>query len=410
MLKKNRIVLLMAGLALICCLPAQAVEFKTGGVDWVLNGSLRTQTFYQFSDRGDNSEPGRASFILETPGNSWLRAAVSYQKIAAVMEIGLAFNNGDDYSFGAGVNENRYLRHAYVTYDLDGGYQVLVGRTWSLLALDGPQQRLAWDNGLWGAGDLFAFRHEQIQLSHKGEKVTFKVAIEDNFREDQLKYNNNFGLPRQYTTEDVFPALLASVSYSDAGFTLSPSGFIQSYKLKGQSKSVDDVTVTSYAGALNGGYKGEAFGLSAEVWYGRNIYMDFAEANIDEHNGYKLQRYGASTIMGKPIADATGTDIVDVDSVGGWLQLALFFGKTTVRTGAGYQQSETGLDGAAYEDRVHTWGVYANVEYPLFQTFRIIPGIAHYNWGQDAYKNRFGMGKNDLGNDTFVGAFFQYDF
>ena len=400
-------------LAIVCLMPflasmVSAIEFKQGGVDWQLNASLRSQMFYQMSERGDNPDVDRTSFILETPGNSWLRATASYQKIAAVMEIGLAFNNGDDYSFGAGVNENRYFRHAYVTYTLDGGYQLLVGRTWSLIALDGPQQRMAWDNGLWGAGDLFAFRHEQIQLSYKSGAIVTKVAIEDTFREDQLKYCNNFGLTGEYVTEDPIPAFLASLTYMDKGVILSPSLFVQSYNLKSATKK--DATVTSYAAAMNAGYKTPSFGISGELWYGQNIYMYMAEANIDEHNGFKLQRYDASTIMGKPIADINGEEIEDVTSMGGWLQLALFFGNKTLRTGAGYQDSETGIDAAGYEKHLHTWGLFANFEYPIFQSFRVIPGIAYYNWGEDADKNRFGADKSKLGYDTFAGMFFQYDF
>lgn len=407
-LKLKMIVLLVVFLTPFYASTVFAIEFKQGGVDWQLNASLRSQLIYQMSERSDNPAVDRTSFVLETPGNSWIRATAAYQKIAAVIEIGLAFNNGDDASFGAGVNENRYFRHAYVTYTIDEGMQLLVGRTWSLLALDGPYQRMAWDNGLWGAGDLFSFRHEQIQLSYKSGSVTTKVAIEDTFREDQLKYCNNFGLTGEYAVEDPIPALLGSITYMDKGVILSPSFFVQSYNLK--SATEKDITVTSYAAALNAGYKTSSFGVSGEFWYGQNLYMHMAESNIDDHNGFKLQRYDASTIMGKPIANPSGDDIEDVISMGGWLQVALFFGNTTLRTGGGYQESETGLDTTGYEKHVATWAVFANYEYPIFQSFRVIPGVAYYNWGKDADKNLFGSGKNELGYDTFIGMFFQYDF
>ncbi|MBF0395654.1 MAG: hypothetical protein HQK78_02690 [Desulfobacterales bacterium] len=380
---------------------AQAVSWKVGDVDFSINGSIRTEMSYQLASRGDNNKkPDRNTFILESPGNSWIRTSLKYDKLDAVAEFGLILEDHDVL---------RFMRHAFISYDLGTGNKLIIGRTWTILAEDGAFQREGWDSGLWGAGELFAFRHEQIQFFHKGEEFTFKCSIEDSLKIE----GDNFGLKNDYTTEDIFPAFYANLSYSKGGFKINPSAFVQSYKLKSNKDNPNnkDITVTAYAGALNTSYRNNIIGISTEIWYGQNLYIHLAESNISQHNGFQLQRLDASTIIGKPVANNAGDDINNVNCMGGWVQVAVFLNKAMIyRIGGGYQEADSGMSGINYEDKLYTWGVYTNFEYMVLKGFRVIPGIAYLNWGKDVNKNRFGTNKNSLGNDTFFGVFFQYDF
>ena len=74
------------------------------------------------------------------------------------------------------------------------------------------------------------------------------------------------------------------------------------------------------------------------------------------------------------------------------------------------QQSDTGLNGNQYEDKISTMGAYSNFEYGITKGFTVTPEIAYFDYGKDANKDKAGTGKNDLGTDIIIGTHFQYDF
>ena len=383
-------------------LPSQAASFKIGDSDWSLGGSVRLDTGWRMSDYGDvpaGANDSTTDFFLSNPGNSRIFAKAVYGKMTGYVELGL------------GAESEIRTRHIYASYDMGGGNSLLVGRTWTALAEDSPNQRLWDDDTLVGFGDLYAGRHEQIRFIHTQDKMTFQIALEDVIVEDPsvdieflkdedghitdiTEVANRFGLPDNYTLENMLPAIILSLSYDAGNFLITPSLYAQTYTLKGNAEGVKDVDVTSYALALDAAVKAAGVTVSGEIWWGQNLSI----FGLD-------MRSGASTTFGAPIPNNTLDDIKDVKSMGGWLQLAAPIKPGTLYAGAGYQQADTELSGTAYEDTVSTWGAFINYEYEITTNFSITPELAYFNYGKDAVK-----GDNKLGNETFVGAHFQYNF
>jgi len=384
----------------------KAVKF--GNVDWTFSGSMRLEMAYMFKNLGDQLDYGeRNTFILETPGNSWLRTTAKLNKITAVAEIGLYFD------------EHRYVRHAYLTYDIDEYNQLTAGKTWTLLAEVGPYSFAGYFMGLWGVGDLFSFRHDQLQYAHTNKRFQFKIAIEDQKKEEGeefLRDNHDptSGLESEYTTEDHVPSLLGSFSLFLPGFRITPSFLLQTYKLtpiERYKDEVDDITINTYAFAINSEFKYKAFSILCEAWFGQNIDVHTGESNMSEHNDYPMQRIGATTYMGKPYANETRDDIVDLHTFGGYLQFGININKKNmIHIGGGYQQANTKKKGPYFEKDVSVYGTYLNYTFIVNKSCLIIPGIAFYDWGKDVNKNAFGLNKNDLGSDVFVGVFMMHNF
>ena len=399
-------------------LPSQAASFKVGDVDWSLGGSIRLDTGWQLSDYGDvpaGVNDSTTDFFLRNPTDSRINAKAVYGKTTAFAELGL------------GAESDVSLRHLYVSYDMGGGNSLLVGRTWTCLAEDSPHQLLWDDPNLWGFGDLSAYRHDQIRFIHAQNKMTFQVAIEDT-KEAPLSIENllsrintatgaDITIENFYTVEDPLPALVLSLGYDGGNFTVTPSLYVQTYKLKGNTDDIDDVTVTSYAVACDASVKLDPVTLSGEIWYGQNLSL----FELDLRNNASLE-------FGAPSPSEDSNDIEDVKSYGGWVQLAANVKPGTLYVGAGYQQAKTELPDELViptviddedviitiqtEDKISTWGAFINYEFPIAKNFTITPELAYFNYGKDALKIWPGLkdGKNKLGTETFIGVHFQYDF
>ena len=130
-------------------------------------------------------------------------------------------------------------------------------------------------------------------------------------------------------------------------------------------------------------------------------------------DAFDLRPVRKTTIMGVPVADATGTDIEDVDSWGGIVELILPVKPVTVYLGVGYQQSDVENPPAAlFESDVATATLFINGKYNLTDNFYIQPEIVWFDYGHDAMKTLPGNapGENDLGSELFAGVHFQADF
>lgn len=392
----KRFWVLAAAVAMVFCFASSssAATLKIGDVDFTLGGSIRYDVGYQFSDLGDQptvlTEDSKIDFFVDDPGNSRLNLKVDYGKVSGFYE--------------AAISSDITTRHAYISYDMGGGNGLLIGRTWSLLALHFNEQRLLNDDALFGAGNLYSGRNPQVRYTCKeSDNITFNVALEDN------NASTPQGLTKSYVADELTPALLANLVYTLSNtVTLIPSCLVQLYELKGSTYGAKDIDVLSWALALDGIVKADSLTLDFEAWYGQNVGM-FADA-FDLRPSQKTSTFGA------PTANLLDTDIDDVNSFGGWAQLAIPVDQVTIYTGAGYQQAEVEGPGATYESEISTWGIFVSCKYNLTKQFYIQPEIAYFDWGNDAQKTLTGTdvtyapGNNDLGNDLFVGIHFQFDF
>lgn len=387
----------LAIMVIALALPAQAASFKIGASDWTLGGSVRLDTGWQISDYGDSDFDDETDFFLENPGDSRINAQAVYGKMTAFAELGLGNTRG-----GTDVG----VRHLYATYTLGGGNSILLGRTWTCLAEDSPNQLLWGGNAMFGFGDLFAGRHDQIRFIHAQDKLTFQVAIEDAKGAEPADVSTTVG-GFDVSTENIFPALVMSMGYDDGKLAVTPSLYVQTFKFKVQAPALnieEDEDITSYALACDASINLNALKISGEIWWGQNLST----------LGLDMRGHGASTAFGGPVLEinaATGAiNLDDANSYGGWVQLAAKVKPGTLYVGAGYQQADTEMPGAGFEDEISTWGAFINYAYPIAKNFTITPELAYFNCGDDANKNLFGAGANELGSETFIGVHFQYDF
>lgn len=390
MIKRKLWIFTIASL-ISCCITMQshAASFKLGDVDMTLGGSARLDVGWQSSDFGDVQDgrlDSKTDFFCKNPGNSRVKVKTVYDTMTGYAEIGLKSDNT------VGV------RHIYASYNMENGNSLLVGQTDTIISEMKPDQRLADDLNLQGFGYLYNNRRPQVRFTHAGEKVAFKVALE----EDRDVKDEYIDISGDHLAEKATPAVVLAMDYKVGGLLITPSAYFQQFKNKANDNAPDtkDVTISTYALAFDGSYKQDRIGAAFEVWYGQNLSI----FDLDK------RKNSPTTVMGKPVKNAAGNDIKDVNSQGGWLQLSLKADSGAFRVGGGMQQSDTGLKGDTFEDTITTMGAYINYEYIIAKGFTVTPEIAYFDYGKDANKDKAGTGKNDLGSDIFAGAHFQYDF
>ncbi len=375
--------------------------------DFAIGASIRIDAGWQFTDLGDTNGAGNedssTQFFLAAPGNSRINFKATVGDVTGFVEMSLA-------------DGNTGLRHAYASWDMGGGSSLLFGRTWSIMAFGFTDMRLGrnsvggddtnadfLDMANIGFGTLYFSRNPQIRYTYAGEAFTVELAIEDNdenLDRGPLAADN-------YVADSAIPMFLASVSFQPLEMlTLTPSGFYTGYDLTGIAPTTSDVDIDAFGFAIDGRLDFDIARISFEGWIGDNLGTAAA--------GFDL-RPGATVSAGVPVADAAGTDVEDVSSWGGFVQLTFRFEPAILNVGAGYQQSDVeNTDnvpaGVVYEDDVSTMGFFVNVLYNLTDNFYIQPEITYLDYGDDANENAFGPGDNDLGSELMAGVHFQADF
>lgn len=383
--------------------PGQAASLKIGDVEWTLGGSAMLDAGWKRSDmgsvpQGSGQEDTRLDWFTEIPSNCRLNLKVVNDKLTGYAEIGFG---------SSGVT----TRHIYATYAMDDANTLLIGQTNSLLSEPSPGQKLNNDGKLEGYGNLYAGRKPQLRFTHKlDDMLNFSLALEDN-----RSAASNSVASGSHIDEQVMPALLAAMSYKTGGLSIIPSAYFQRYTLKKNDAiaTTKDVTLSSWALALNGAYKTGIATVSGEAWYGTNL----SAIGIDKRPTQPNTTTKPSTVMGAPVADATGGNIEDVNSMGGWVQVSVPGETATLNIGAGYQRSDVeNSPSELYESDVETMGAFASVAFALAKGFTVQPEIAWFDHGNDARKTltasgvNYAMGENDLGSDLYLGIHFQYDF
>ena len=378
--------------SLVCffiALQVQAASFKMGDVDMTLGGSARIDIGWQLSDFGDVQDgklDSKTDFFCKNPGNSRIKLKTVYDTMTGYAEVGLKSDNTVS------------VRHIYASYDMGSGNSLLVGQTDSIISEMKPDQRLNDDLNLQGFGYLYNNRRSQVRYTNAADNVAIKVALEED-RDVKDEYVDVSG---DHLAEKAIPAVILAMDYKAGGLLVTPSAFFQQFKnmANDNAAGTKDVTISTYAMALDGSYKQDIIGVNFEIWYGQNLSV----FDMDK------RKNNPTTVMGKPVKNTAGNDIKDINSMGGWCQFSLKSASGVFRVGGGMQQSDTGLNGNQYEDKISTMGAYSNFEYGIAKGYTVTPEIAYFDYGKDANKDKAGTGKNDLGTDIIIGTHFQYDF
>lgn len=394
-------------LAVTMCPDAMAASFKAGDVDCSLTGSVRIETGYRITDYGDvpatYTQDDKKDYYLENPGTSRVGFGATYGKLTGYAEIGIN---------DAAARNTVSTRLLYGEYDMGGGNKVTFGQTWSLFAHGFNWQRQYYDLSLQGFGNFYGNRNSQIRFTHAADTWNYKVALENSKigTTDIARFTGALGAGT-YQVEDTLPVLTASLSWMpNKNITITPSLVFQQASLKPTyvDARAKDVDVLTWGAALNGFFKTEFVSVNAEAWYGQNLglYGYLLEMRPGKGILFATSPNPATTHFGCPAIDASGYDVEDVDAWGGFLELTFPISKQfLVNVGSGYQTSETGKKKAAgFEEDISTKGAYLNCMYYVTPQFSVTPEIAFFDYGKDA------TGGTDLGDDTFIGFFFQYDF
>ncbi|NIO04522.1 MAG: TonB-dependent receptor, partial [Proteobacteria bacterium] len=310
------------------------------------------------------------------------------------------------------ITTDASLRHAYASWDMGGGSSLLFGHTWSIMAFGFTDMRLNGDLANIGFGTLYFGRVPQLRYTYAGEAFTVQVALEANRVPDESDLEDfEFGDldPGDYLEETTIPGIYASVSFQPLEMlSLTPSGFFQMVEATAIPGGTKDLDFDAFGLALDGRLDFDIARISFEGWWGQNL-GGVANA-IDVRPGYATGVFGQPG----PKVDAAGniTDVEDANSYGGFVQLTFRFEPAILNLGAGYQQAdiEVSPSVATLEDDVATSAYFINVLYNLTDNFYVQPEVAYFDYGDDADKNAFGTGNNDLGSDLFVGVHFQADF
>lgn len=380
---------IIAGMVFLFAFSAGAAAFTVGDTDLTLGGTIRLDSGWRYSDFGD-AELGSAAidhqthFFTEHPTNSRVFVKAVQGKMSSHVEVGIV-NNVDVET-----------RHVYAAYDMGGGRSLLFGQTWVPFSEDYPNQRLFYDNDMAAFGDITIFRRPQIRFELVQDKTTFKLAF--------LESEKGFADGAHYDTQDVLPALVASVAYNKDTWSINPSLYAQQYQLKALSDTGQysrDATVTTAIFALNASLSVDPITLTAELWIGQNAAVAATPVDL-----------GRNASFGMPVFDggAQGQVLEDVDSYGGWIQISAPIKTGTLYAGVGYQGAEVQPDADGYEEGVHTWAVFINYAFPLYRSFTLTPEIFYADYGNNPDQNAYGQGRNSLGTDLFIGIHFQYDF
>ena len=404
--KKWTMFLLVAVLITGIPCASYAAKFNLADIDWELSGSVRLDTGYRFSDLGSTpatpagQESRQTDWFLENPGNSRLGLKTTYENIFAYYEVGIPTNP-------VAIT----TRHLYANYGINDRNSLLLGQTTSVFAPLDPEQHLRQDKLLNGFGNIYPSRNPQFRYSYKTGGITANIAVEDT-----KSACADTVVSGSHITDNYIPVVEASLVYKNDMLMVSPSFYYQTYTLK-KNDALDTtktVNVGSWAAALDGTVKTDIILMALEVWYGQNL----STFSIDQRSNAKK-----TTTMGAPVANAAGSDLKNVNSFGGWLQLGVPIKPVTIYLGYGYQQSQVrnaDTSTVVYEDKVSTQGAYANAKWEVKKGFYVQPEVAYFDNGHDAQKTLTGgtaqnpivyaAGDNKLGNDIYAGIHFQYDF
>jgi hypothetical protein len=360
--------------------------------DFAIGGSVRLDMGWVIGDLGDTNEPGgedsQTTFFVANPGNGRINFKATVGDVTGFFEFAMG---STDVS----------TRHIYASWDMGGGHSLLFGHTWSIMAFGFTDQRLNGDDANIGFGCLYFSRVPQLRYTYSGEMFTVKIAAEN---PDEAFFGP--ATAALHVTESYIPMFVAEVSHNPLEqLYLQYSGFYNGYELTEigtlGSPITGDVDVDSFGFAIDGSYDFEMARISFEGWMGENLGVN--AAGFDS-------RPTSTVAAGAPVSNAAGTDVEDVTSWGGFVQLTFRFEPAILNLGAGYQESDVENPGVGFEDDIAQTSFFVNVLYNLTDNFYIQPEISYFDYGDDADENAFGPGDNDLGADIFLGVHFQADF
>jgi hypothetical protein len=403
----NKRLSILTVISMFIALPVFAgVDFNVGDAKATLGASIWVEAGWDYQFHGDvptsvTSDKETQQYInIDDPTNINLK--VNYKQLEGYIEIRHDENASE-----------LELYSAWGAYNFNDRHSILFGKAPIVFSKMSPKQNLYNANCLDGYGGLDPWKRSyQVRYSYKSAKLNFDAAL-DEVKIDEMITDDNYqvnGVPGgdDYQLQNYFPALALNLEImpSDA-IMINPSVYVQDYKLK-PSGSTDSVyqEILTYAFSLGLEFNVKPVNIQLEGWWGQNIGMldgiDARPAFFDPITIDDVEYY--MTPMGTPQWNDVNTNLHNVTTYGGWLQVEVPVKMLTPRIGGGYQTSSTGLVQDGYLRNVYTWGAFINCDIKIKEYLNICPEYLFMYNGNDADKNFLGTNYNNLGNEQIGGV------
>ena len=345
----------------ILCLATPAMA-----ADWNFYGSARFATFWQdLSGDTNNDADDDSGLQWAQQGNSRIGAVVKFND-----QIGGGFEMSD--SFGK--------RKLYGTYNFGNGSQLLIGQTYTPMALFYSNSVFDGDGDLLGAGEFYEGRLPMVQWKMGGLKVALitpntegydaAAAVESTFTADngvdQVDLVTTDAVP--YDIDSKLPKIEVGYNYKADMFFVDVVGGYQTYKLDGNGV-YEDYDVDAYVIQGGGGVNIGPMFIKAEGHFGKNLgnygaydptygdQLPELDDSFDVTNDKDAKCWGALGVIGFNLSE-----------------MVVFEG------GFGHEEAEVDdSDNAQTRDQ---W--YVNATINVAPGFFIVPEIGQIFWSEDA--------------------------
>jgi len=372
------------------------VDFTIGDAKATLGANVMVEAGWDYQFHGDvpeyiSDKETQQYFDIDDPSNVNLKA--QYKNLESYIEI--RFYNSNEAKIE--------MYSVYGAYNFSDKDSLLFGKAPIAFSTMAPKQNLYNANCLDGYGGLDPWKRSyQLKFSHKGDKISYDLALEE-IKVDNAIAENAPG--EGYQIENYFPAAALNLAYRpNDKFMLNPSIYIQQYKLKPKGQGSVNQNILTYAASLGMELNIKPLLIQAEGWWGQNIsVLGGIDTRPAFFNPIAIDGQEVSLIpMGSPNWD--GDKLKDVSTWGAWLQTEVPMNTVTPRVGAGYQRSSTGIVEEGFERHVFTWGAFANCDIIINKYMTVTPEILYMYNGKDADKNFLGSGYSKLGYEAIGGV------
>ena len=384
----KKLAILIAAIALVSfSVPAMA--------DWNFYGNSRMETFYTSQDFGDGTNAAGtddkdSEIRWRLQGNSRVGVNVKAEAISGLVELGLKAEDDSVSKDGVATRDIGQAGDGDVgTRRIEGYWNFGAGRLGVAKGYTPMSQFISGqvfnsDNGLLGRGTIYAFRPGNISLRFGG----FDVALITNAGDSDAG-DLDGSLGASAGDVDVYlPKIEASYGMSFDTWNFAVRGGFQTYEIEdylNAAGSTEDVTVTSWVLAADGGWNFGPGYLRGALSYGQNMsvarWLGGGSVLLDGDDDVE----DVNTFQGALIAGIKVSDMMSFEG------------------GFGYLYNDPNDAPSPRDESAQEWEVYVQGVFQLAPGMFIIPEVGYQDFGND-------FSDVEKGSLIYAGAKWQINF
>ncbi|UCD71750.1 MAG: hypothetical protein JSW70_01790, partial [Syntrophobacterales bacterium] len=248
--------LLVFALALVfvgaLAVPAIAGEVTVGG-----NVRMVTAWINQSEDFSITGESRTDAHFETALVGSFFQIKYVNEDVSALIDIALPYT--------AGAQSPSILRQGYGTWTFAEGSELLLGQTFCIFApACAVGQILRNDTVCTGYGSIWQDWRPQVRYTRTMEFGSLRVAA--------VKPNQQTFVGFAGTPYAIIPRLEAAADFKVADVTITPSFVFNTFGIEEVTVGQDE-TYTTYGGALGVSWALAAVKITAEAYYGQNLFI-----------------------------------------------------------------------------------------------------------------------------------------